>query len=56
MAIHEEVAYEGSTSDLTHTEAAARDVVMLPLFPGMTDEQQAHVISCLAEHAVSQAA
>jgi dTDP-4-amino-4,6-dideoxygalactose transaminase len=34
---------------LPHTTAAARDVVLLPLFPGLTDEQQDYVIEQLAE-------
>jgi dTDP-4-amino-4,6-dideoxygalactose transaminase len=56
MAIHEELSYQGPHADLGHTEAAARDVVMLPLFPDLTEEQQDHVIACLAEHAMSRAA
>ena len=50
MAIHEEKAYGGARTPLPHTEAAARDVVMLPLFPGLTDEQQDYVIDRLAAH------
>jgi dTDP-4-amino-4,6-dideoxygalactose transaminase len=49
MAIHEEAAYAGSAVLLPHTTAAARDVVLLPLFPGLTDEQQDYVIEQLAE-------
>jgi perosamine synthetase len=56
MAIHEEQAYAGASGPLRHTEAAARDVVMLPLFPDLTDEQQDYVIDRLAMHAVAQAA
>jgi dTDP-4-amino-4,6-dideoxygalactose transaminase len=56
MAIHEELSYAGDHADLPHTEAAARDVLMLPLFPDLTAEQQDHVIACLAEHAVARAA
>lgn len=56
MAIHEELSYKGSHGDLGHTEAAARDVLMLPLFPDLTEAQQDHVITCLAEHVMSQAA
>jgi perosamine synthetase len=47
MAIHEERAYSGMTADLPHTEAATRDALMLPLFPGMTDEQQDYVVDRL---------
>jgi perosamine synthetase len=50
MAIHEEGAYAGVQADLPHTEAASRSSLMLPLFAGMTDEQQEHVIGCLARH------
>lgn len=56
MAIHEESSYQGSHVDLPHTEAAAREVLMLPLFPDLTDEQQDYVVECLAAHVVSQAA
>ena len=38
MAIHLEAAYAGSGVDLPHTEAAAREVVLLPLFPGLADD------------------
>ncbi len=56
MAIHEEASYEGPHANLEHTEAAARDVLMLPLFPDLTDEQQDYVIERLAAHAISLAA
>ena len=57
MAIHEEPAYpEPLRIALPHTEAAARDVLMLPLFPGLTDEQQDYVIERLAAHVVALAA
>ena len=56
MAIHEEASYSGSHTDLEHTEAAARDVLMLPLFPDLTEEEQDYVIDRLAAHAVRLAA
>lgn len=56
MAIHEEDAYRGHHGDLRHTEAAARDVLMLPLFPALTDQEQDYVIGRLAEHVVAKAA
>ena len=34
---------------LPHTEAAARDSLMLPLFAGLTDEQQDRVVASLVE-------
>jgi perosamine synthetase len=57
MAIHEEQAYVSSRrADLPHTEAAARDVLMLPLFADLTFEQQDYVIERLAAHTVALAA
>jgi dTDP-4-amino-4,6-dideoxygalactose transaminase len=51
MAIHQEQAYAGRHKGLEQTEAAARDVLMLPLFADLTFEQQDYVIERLAEHA-----
>jgi dTDP-4-amino-4,6-dideoxygalactose transaminase len=57
MAIHQEPSYpEPLRVPLPHTEAAAADVIMLPLFPGLTDEQQDYVIERLAAHVVALAA
>jgi perosamine synthetase len=67
MAIHQEGAYAPRADSpehveaagrrrLEHTEAAARDVLMLPLFAGLTDAEQDYVIDRLATHAVAQAA
>ena len=56
MAIHEEAAYRDEQVSLPHTEAAARDVVMLPLFPDMTAEQQDYVLDRLLTHAMPVAA
>jgi dTDP-4-amino-4,6-dideoxygalactose transaminase len=50
MAIHLEASYQGCAGPLPHTEAAARDFVLLPLFPGLTDEQQDFVVDRLAVH------
>ncbi len=50
MAIHHERPYAHTRASLPHTEAAARDVLMLPLFADLTFEQQDHVIDRLAEH------
>jgi dTDP-4-amino-4,6-dideoxygalactose transaminase len=50
MAIHLEAAYADAPVDLPHTEAATSESLMLPLFAGLTDEQQDHVIDCLATH------
>jgi perosamine synthetase len=56
MAIHEEPAYAGARAALPHSEAAARDVVILPLFADMTERQQDHVLERLSAHAVAAAA
>jgi len=56
MAIHEEPAYAGVDADLPHTEAATRETVMLPIFPGLTDAQQDHVIERLGAHVAVLAA
>jgi len=56
MAIHLEGAYADARYELPHTEAAARDVLMLPLFPELSFEQQDYVIARLAAHVVAQAA
>jgi dTDP-4-amino-4,6-dideoxygalactose transaminase len=50
-AIHEERAYDGvETAPLPHTEAAARSVLLLPIFPALDDEQQERVAASLARH------
>jgi perosamine synthetase len=56
MAIHLEGAYAEDAVELPHTEAAARDVVLLPLFPGLTEEAQDHVISRLGHYGLAEAA
>ena len=53
MAIHQEGAYADSAVSLPHTEAAAREVVLLPLFPGLGDEAQDRVIESLAGVAIA---
>ena len=50
MASHEEPAYADSPADLPNTDAASRSSLMLPIFAGLTDEQQDHVIGSLAAH------
>jgi dTDP-4-amino-4,6-dideoxygalactose transaminase len=50
MAIHLEQSYQNSAGPLPHTEAAAREFVLLPLFPGLADEQQDFVVDRLAVH------
>ncbi len=53
MAIHLEGAYADSAVSLPHTETAAREVVLLPLFPGLGDEAQDRVIESLAGVAIA---
>jgi perosamine synthetase len=53
MAIHHEAAYGEARPDLPHTDAAASEVLMLPLFADMTFEQQDYVLERLAVHALS---
>ena len=56
MAIHREAAYAGAQVTLPNTDAASGSSLMLPLFAGLTDEQQDHVIDCLAAHVAAVAA
>jgi perosamine synthetase len=56
MAIHHEKAYGGLDLLLPHTDAAARDVMLLPLFPGLGDDAQDYVIDRLGAHLLRQAA
>jgi perosamine synthetase len=56
MAIHREPAYRDISRRLPHTDAATRNVLMLPLFPDLPDEQQDYVIDRLAAHTVARAA
>jgi perosamine synthetase len=55
MAIHLEDSYAGTAAELPHTEAAAREVVLLPLFPGLGDEAQDYVVDRIAQHALAGA-
>ena len=57
MAIHQEDAYVAQRPySLPHTDAAAADVLMLPLYPGLTDAEQDFVIERLVAHATPLAA
>jgi len=57
MAIHLEGAYaEADASGLANTEAAARDTVLLPLFPGLGEEAQDYVVERVALHMSAVAA
>jgi perosamine synthetase len=50
MAIHLEQSYQNCAGPLPHTEALANQSVLLPLFVGLTDEQQDHVVERVGEH------
>ena len=57
IPVHLQPAYAhlgGRPGDLPETERAAREVVSLPLYPGMTNEQQAAVIAAVNESAVAE--
>jgi perosamine synthetase len=56
MAIHRELSYADSGAVLPNTDAASANSMMLPLFPGMTDEQQDYVIDRVAGHVTALAA
>ena len=57
MAIHQEGAYaDAAVPLLPGTEAATRDGLMLPLFPGLTDGQQEYVVDRLGAHLAARAA
>jgi len=56
MAIHHEKPYMHAGAALPHTDAAARDVVMLPLFADLTFDEQDYVIERLAENVRARAA
>jgi dTDP-4-amino-4,6-dideoxygalactose transaminase len=49
MNSHQEpaYAYKGAGADLRHSEAARDEVILLPLFGGMTDQEQQRVIEAL---------
>jgi dTDP-4-amino-4,6-dideoxygalactose transaminase len=55
MAIHHEGAYPDVQAELPHTDAAAADVVMLPLFADLTDAEQDHVIERITAHSMALA-
>ena len=55
MAIHHEAPYSAPVL-LPHTERAAEDTLMLPLFCGITEAEQDYVVARLAGHTLAQAA
>jgi perosamine synthetase len=55
MAIHHEAPYSAPVL-LPHTERAAEDTLMLPLFCGITEAEQDYVVARLAGHTLAQVA
>jgi perosamine synthetase len=53
MASHQEQAYAGLDVLLPHTDAVTKETFMLPLFPGLSDDEQDYVIACLAAHVMA---
>lgn len=51
MAIHETRAYAGPCHGLQHTEAAARQTLLLPLYPDLSEQEQDYVLERI-EHAI----
>ena len=56
MAIHLERSYASAGAELPHTEAASRETLMLPLFPGLSEADQDRVIERLTSHMFARAA
>jgi dTDP-4-amino-4,6-dideoxygalactose transaminase len=56
MAIHHEAPYSAAAPRLESTDAVAAEVLMLPLFPGLSETQQDYVVERLAEHVAGTAA
>ncbi len=61
MAIHEEGAYADRPAvsgrlGLEHTETAARETLMLPIFPDLSEQEQDYVVKRLAAHVLERAA
>jgi dTDP-4-amino-4,6-dideoxygalactose transaminase len=56
MAIHREAAYGDAIVALPHTDAASREVLMLPLYTDMEDAVQDRVIDRLCTHLLQEAA
>jgi dTDP-4-amino-4,6-dideoxygalactose transaminase len=51
MAVHREPPYREAriAGSLAHTEAAADQTMILPIYAGLTDEEQRYVIEALGE-------
>lgn len=49
--LHQQPAFRASAASMPETERAAREVLSLPLFPGLLPEEQASVIDAVLRHA-----
>jgi perosamine synthetase len=56
MCAHRQRPYADTSRSLGRSEAAEDGVILLPLFPGITDQDQARVVEALAEALTAQAA
>jgi dTDP-4-amino-4,6-dideoxygalactose transaminase len=56
MATHHELSYSDGAPSLPHTDAASEEVLLLPLFPELTTDEQDYVVDRLATNAVAAAA
>jgi perosamine synthetase len=56
MAIHQESAYAGSGAALPNTDRVTSDTLMLPIFPGLTEEQQDYIIERVCSQVMALAA
>ena len=55
VPIHRQPAYANHfTRPLPHTETAAREVLSLPIYPELTDEQASHVAQVICDWSVSR--
>jgi dTDP-4-amino-4,6-dideoxygalactose transaminase len=50
MATHLEFPYRGPSYHLPHTEYAFENNILLPMHPGLSDEQQTHIINSVENH------
>ena len=54
MNAHQEAAYKGASCALPNSEAARDEVILLPLFDSMTEEEQDRVIGAMAMHSAEE--
>jgi perosamine synthetase len=54
MNAHQEAEYVHQSYALPHSEAARDEVILVPLFDGLTEEEQDRVIGALAMHSAEQ--